>query len=291
VYEFLDKSGVRRDSKEDFKKDSKENSTEEFKEESKEESNTEEEDFNTNKEEFNIEEGELHNIELARLSGDKLTQAIDADGNLVGVNIINFDDREVSDTAGREAHEKELILNANASFEKYVVCVGSETVLNFWHIQLRLFDGSFIFPPSANSDSNNNSTIGNSYNSGNESNDLTCSLNKANQKCYQLAPIRVQTNHTAWITALTQNCNRNPNSNPNPTSKQNSSKKPLVEESSDDEEGIIVEKRKKNKCKPKRIIVEDLSSKSLQSSQIDRTKPIHILLTGDAIYVYINIYV
>jgi hypothetical protein len=28
---------------------------------------------------------------------------------------MNFDDREVSDTAGREAHEKEVIQNANAA--------------------------------------------------------------------------------------------------------------------------------------------------------------------------------
>jgi hypothetical protein len=56
-----------------------------------------------------------HNIELARSSGNKLTQTIDADGNLVGVNTMNFDDREVSDTAGREAHEKEVIQKANSS--------------------------------------------------------------------------------------------------------------------------------------------------------------------------------
>ena len=48
-------------------------------------------------------------IELAKKSGNKLTQTLDAEGNLVGVNTINFDDRDVADTAGREAHEKKVI--------------------------------------------------------------------------------------------------------------------------------------------------------------------------------------
>jgi hypothetical protein len=53
------------------------------------------------------------NIELARKSGNKLTQTLDLEGNLVGVNTMNFDDREVSDVAGREAHEKHVIDNVN----------------------------------------------------------------------------------------------------------------------------------------------------------------------------------
>jgi hypothetical protein len=53
------------------------------------------------------------NIELARKSGNKLTQTLDLEGNLVGVNTMNFDDREVSDVAGREAHEKYVIDNVN----------------------------------------------------------------------------------------------------------------------------------------------------------------------------------
>jgi Family of unknown function (DUF5832) len=49
------------------------------------------------------------NIESARKSGNKLTQTLDTDGNLVGVNTMNFDDREVSTHKGREEHESQLL--------------------------------------------------------------------------------------------------------------------------------------------------------------------------------------
>jgi hypothetical protein len=57
------------------------------------------------------------NIEKARKSGNKLTQTIDEEGNLVGVNNMNFDDREVADEAGREEHEKQVMENAKAKKE------------------------------------------------------------------------------------------------------------------------------------------------------------------------------
>jgi hypothetical protein len=53
------------------------------------------------------------NIEAARKSGNKLTQTLDVDGNLVGVNTMNFDDREVSSTSGREEHEANVIAKLN----------------------------------------------------------------------------------------------------------------------------------------------------------------------------------
>ena len=53
------------------------------------------------------------NIEAARKSGNKLTQTLDVDGNLVGVNTMNFDDREVSSTSGREEHEASVIAKLN----------------------------------------------------------------------------------------------------------------------------------------------------------------------------------
>ena len=53
------------------------------------------------------------NIEAARKSGNKLTQTLDVDGNLVGVNTMNFDDREVSSTSGREKHEANVISKLN----------------------------------------------------------------------------------------------------------------------------------------------------------------------------------
>ncbi len=37
------------------------------------------------------------NIKLASASGNKLTQTIDEDGNLIGVNNIDFSDREIVD--------------------------------------------------------------------------------------------------------------------------------------------------------------------------------------------------
>jgi len=48
------------------------------------------------------------NIEKARKSGNKLTQAIDEQGNLVGVNTMNFDDREVADPQEQDAHMKSV---------------------------------------------------------------------------------------------------------------------------------------------------------------------------------------
>jgi hypothetical protein len=53
------------------------------------------------------------NIEAARKSGNKLTQTLDVDGNLVGVNTMNFDDREVSSSSGREEHEANVISKLN----------------------------------------------------------------------------------------------------------------------------------------------------------------------------------
>jgi hypothetical protein len=129
---------------------------------------------------------------------------------------------EFLDKNGERRDCKEIINTEEEelkSFEEYVVCVGSETVLNFWLIQLRTSDDSIIFPPLANSDANDSSKIENSYNASNsnEINDLTCPLNFS-QKCHELSPIRVQTNHTAWITAMTQNYKPNPNSNPKKSS-------------------------------------------------------------------------
>lgn len=51
------------------------------------------------------------NVELAQKSGNKLTQTIDTEGNLVGVNTMNFDDREVSDPVEQETHLKSVIDN------------------------------------------------------------------------------------------------------------------------------------------------------------------------------------
>lgn len=48
------------------------------------------------------------NIEKARKSGNKLTQAIDEQGNLVGVNTMNFEDREVADPKEQDAHMKSV---------------------------------------------------------------------------------------------------------------------------------------------------------------------------------------
>lgn len=52
------------------------------------------------------------NIAKARASGNKLTQTLDEQGNLVGVNTMNFDDREAADEEGRVAHEKAVLENA-----------------------------------------------------------------------------------------------------------------------------------------------------------------------------------
>ena len=51
------------------------------------------------------------NVELAQKSGNKLTQTIDPEGNLVGVNTMNFDDREVADPDGQAEHLKSVIEN------------------------------------------------------------------------------------------------------------------------------------------------------------------------------------
>ena len=53
------------------------------------------------------------NIKLASATGNKLTQTIDADGNLVGVNTMNFDDREVVDENQRKEYEKQIYENAS----------------------------------------------------------------------------------------------------------------------------------------------------------------------------------
>jgi hypothetical protein len=52
-----------------------------------------------------------HNIELARKSGNKLTQTLDTEGNLVGVNTMNFDDRTVADENERKIHEQNVRKN------------------------------------------------------------------------------------------------------------------------------------------------------------------------------------
>lgn len=49
------------------------------------------------------------NVRKARASGNKLTQTIDSEGNLVGANTMNFEDREVADPMERENHEKEVL--------------------------------------------------------------------------------------------------------------------------------------------------------------------------------------
>jgi hypothetical protein len=51
------------------------------------------------------------NVELAQKSGNKLTQTIDEDGNLVGANTMNFDHLEVADPEEQEAHLKSVIEN------------------------------------------------------------------------------------------------------------------------------------------------------------------------------------
>lgn len=51
----------------------------------------------------------LDNIELAKKSGNVLTQTIDESGNLFGVNErVNFDEREAADTDNSEAHSTQL---------------------------------------------------------------------------------------------------------------------------------------------------------------------------------------
>ena len=51
----------------------------------------------------------MENIELAKKSGNVLTQTIDEEGNLVGVNnTVNFDEREAADTDNSDAHAQQL---------------------------------------------------------------------------------------------------------------------------------------------------------------------------------------
>jgi len=51
----------------------------------------------------------MDNIELAKKSGNVLTQTIDESGNLVGVNNnVNFDEREAADTDNSDAHAQQL---------------------------------------------------------------------------------------------------------------------------------------------------------------------------------------
>jgi len=58
------------------------------------------------------------NIAKARASGNKLTQTLDEQGNLVGVNTMSFDDREAADEEGRLAHEKAVLENAALQKQK-----------------------------------------------------------------------------------------------------------------------------------------------------------------------------
>jgi hypothetical protein len=52
------------------------------------------------------------NIKSAKKSGNKLTQTIDDGGNLIGVtNTVDFESREVADSADREIHEKKVYEN------------------------------------------------------------------------------------------------------------------------------------------------------------------------------------
>jgi len=47
------------------------------------------------------------NIKLAQKSGNKLTQTIDDDGNLVGVKeTVNFEDREAADVESTKLHNE-----------------------------------------------------------------------------------------------------------------------------------------------------------------------------------------
>ena len=60
----------------------------------------------------------MENIELAKKSGNVLTQTIDEEGNLVGVkDRVNFEEREAADTDLSDAHAQQLrdaLKNANA---------------------------------------------------------------------------------------------------------------------------------------------------------------------------------
>jgi hypothetical protein len=53
------------------------------------------------------------NIEKAKASGNKLTQTVDENGNLVGVNTMSFEDREAADPKDRDAYNQALFDKAN----------------------------------------------------------------------------------------------------------------------------------------------------------------------------------
>jgi Family of unknown function (DUF5832) len=53
------------------------------------------------------------NIEKAKASGNKLTQTIDEQGNLVGTNTMNFEDREVADAKERDDYNQAIFDKAN----------------------------------------------------------------------------------------------------------------------------------------------------------------------------------
>jgi len=51
----------------------------------------------------------MENIELAKKSGNVLTQTIDEEGNLIGVKErVNFEEREAANTDSTEAHAEQL---------------------------------------------------------------------------------------------------------------------------------------------------------------------------------------
>lgn len=60
----------------------------------------------------------MENIEKAKKSGNVLTQTMDEDGNLVGVQqTVNFEDREVSEVESTQLRNELLISRANANTE------------------------------------------------------------------------------------------------------------------------------------------------------------------------------
>lgn len=52
------------------------------------------------------------NVKKARASGNKLTQTLDSDGNLVGANTMNFEEREVADEKEKEEYERQVFENS-----------------------------------------------------------------------------------------------------------------------------------------------------------------------------------
>ena len=67
------------------------------------------------------------NIEKAKKSGNKLTQTIDEDGNLIGVNTMSFDDRTVADDKEREEYNKSVYENAQKTSSEQKVFSTSDT--------------------------------------------------------------------------------------------------------------------------------------------------------------------